>query len=432
MLRTMWKKILSLFNKEYSGDNIENSENERYTNSYEDEKDINFTTIFSNKLANYVVNDSNFDLIGNDKRTLTLQKVLNKLGIKLKRVVSRSLGTGGCLVIPYVNSKKIYFDIVTQDRLLINKRLGEDIIDCTIMAEHIVRNQKNYYRWADYTLENGNLYIRYRATMESTPVELGEVAEWGNIKDIAISNVDKMPFLFLKSPIDNRKDNDSYGVPITYGCDKQIKEIKETLNQILKEYGLKETFVGADSTMFNGEGALPKNGLFKKINAGEDSFFEIFSPDIRDTSLYNKLMNQCAMLEKQIGTSRGILTEPLSTYQNIDETRRALYDTFSIVDDIRTSLYNELSNFIEACDVLSNYYELTPQGNFELKIDWDYTFIEDSTTQWNQLLQGESRGVIKKAELRQYIKPEETLEEAQAAIDEIRENSPSIEELVGE
>ena len=268
--------------------------------------------------------------------------------------------------------------------------------------------------------------------MESTPVELGEVAEWGNIKDIAISNVDKMPFLFLKSPIDNRKDNDSYGVPITYGCDKQIKEIKETLNQILKEYGLKETFVGADSTMFNGEGALPKNGLFKKINAGEDSFFEIFSPDIRDTSLYNKLMNQCAMLEKQIGTSRGILTEPLSTYQNIDETRRALYDTFSIVDDIRTSLYNELSNFIEACDVLSNYYELTPQGNFELKIDWDYTFIEDSTTQWNQLLQGESRGVIKKAELRQYIKPEETLEEAQAAIDEIRENSPSIEELVGE
>ena len=112
MLRTMWKKILSLFNKEYSGDNIENSENERYTNSYEDEKDINFTTIFSNKLANYVVNDSNFDLIGNDKRTLTLQKVLNKLGIKLKRVVSRSLGTGGCLVIPYVNSKKIYFDIV--------------------------------------------------------------------------------------------------------------------------------------------------------------------------------------------------------------------------------------------------------------------------------------------------------------------------------
>lgn len=432
MLKTMWKKILSMFNKEYSSNDIDNNENEEYTNSYEDEKDINFTAIFSNKLANYVINDSNFDLIGDDKRTKILQKVIKKLSKKFKKVVSRSLGTGGCLVVPYVNSGRIYFDIITQDRLLINKRLGEDIIDCTLMAEHIVRNQKNYYRWADYTLENGNLYIRYRATMENTPIELSVIPEWNKIEDIAITNVEKMPFMFLKSPVDNRKDNDTYGVPITYGCYKQINEIKETLNQIIKEYGLKETFVGADSTMFNGEGALPKNGLFKKINAGEDSFFEIFSPEIRDTSLYNKLMNQCAMLEKQIGTSRGILTEPLSTYQNIDETRRALYDTFSIVDDIRSNMSEELDNFIYACNILANYYDLSPQGNYELKIDWDYTFIEDSSTQWNQLLQGESRGVIKKAELRQYIKPEETLEEAQAVIDEIRETDPSIKELVGE
>lgn len=430
MLRTMWKKILSLFNKENLSNDIENSENERYTDLYEEVSDINFTAIFSNKLSNYVVNDSNLDLIGDDKRTELLQKVIKKLSKKLKRIVSRGLGAGGCLAVPYVNSGKIYFDIITQDRLLVNKRLGEDIVDCTLMAEHIVRNQKNYYRWADYTLENNNLYIRYRATMESTPIELSEINEWSKIEDIAITNVDKMPFMFIKSPIDNRKDNDTYGVPITYGCDKQIREIKETLNQIIKEYGLKETFVGADSTMFNGEGALPKNGLFKKINAGEDTFFEIFSPEIRDTSLYNKLMNQCAMLEKQIGTSRGILTDPLSTYQNTDETRRALYDTFSLVDDIRTCISDELDNFIYACNILANYYSLSPQGNSELKIDWDYTFIEDSSTQWNQLLQGESRGVIRKAELRQYIKPEETLEEAQAVIDEIEANEPDISTLL--
>lgn len=430
MLQTMWKKILSLFNKENLSDDTENRDNERYTSSYEDNKDINFTAIFSNKLSNYVINETNFDLVGDDKRSKILQDVIKRISKKLKKVISRSLGTGGCLVVPYVNSGKIYFDVITQDRLLINKRLGEDIIDCTLMAEHIVRNQKNYYRWADYTLENGNLYIRYRATLESTPIELNAIEEWCNIKDIAITNVDKMPFMFLKSPIDNRQDNDTYGVPITYGCDKQIREIKETLNQIIKEYGLKETFVGADSTMFNGEGALPKNGLFKKINAGEDTFFEIFSPEIRDTSLYNKLMNQCAMLEKQIGTSRGILTEPLSSYQNVDETRRALYDTFSIVDDIRTSMAEELDNFIKACEVLCNYYVLSPQGKYKLKIDWGYSFTEDSTTQWNQLLQGESRGVIKKAELRQYIKPEETLEEAQAVIDEIEANEPNLDKLL--
>ena len=47
-------------------------------------------------------------------------------------------------------------------------------------------------------------------------------------------------------------------------------------------------------------------------------------------------------------------------------------------------------------------------------------------------MQGESRGVIKKAELRQFLKPGETLEEAQNVIDEIKSESPRTEDLVGE
>ena len=149
---------------------------------------------------------------------------------KSKKIIARGLGTGGVVVIPFVNRNKIYFDIITQDRLSINKQIGEDIIDCTIMAEHLVRNQKNYYRWVDYTLKDNNVYIRNRATIETTPTSLETISEWAGIKDYSITNVTKMPFMFLKSPVDNRKDSDNYGVPITYGCDKEIREIKDTLN----------------------------------------------------------------------------------------------------------------------------------------------------------------------------------------------------------
>ena len=51
----------------------------------------------------------------------------------------------------YVNRNKIYFNVITQNRFSINKMIGDDIIDCTIMAEHIVRNREHYYRWTDYT-----------------------------------------------------------------------------------------------------------------------------------------------------------------------------------------------------------------------------------------------------------------------------------------
>ena len=332
---------------------------------------------------------------------------------------------------PYVNRNKIYFNIITQNRLSINKMIGDDIIDCTIMAEHIVKNRNHYYRWADYTLENNNLYIRYRATLDGEPVEMSLIPEWSNIEDMSITNVDKMPFMYIKSPIDNRKEMDKYGAPITYGCDKQIAKIMKDLEQIDREYGLKEAFVGADITMFKGDNALPVNGLYKKINAGDDNFWEVFDPAFRDTSLYNKLTNDFALLEKQIGTNRGILTDPLSTYQNKDEARRANQDTLAIIDDIRDSLEDGLKDFLYACDVLANYFGLSPQGEYELSTDWSYSILEDSSQEFSQLCQGEAKGVIKKSELRQYLKPNETLEEAQKVIEEIKKESPSTKDLLG-
>lgn len=431
MFVRFWNKILALFGKKQVSDDMLMQANDVFTYNYENDKDINFTAIFANKLANITISDSNIDVVGDNKRAELLQETLKRLKKKLKKIVARDLGTGGVLVIPYVNRKKIYFNIVTQNRFSINKMIGDDIVDCTIMAEHIVKNKEHYYRWADYILENNNLYIRYRSTLNDDPIEMSLIPEWENIKDMSITNVNRMPFMYIKSPIDNRKEMDKYGAPITYGCDKQIAKIMKDLEQIDREYGLKEVFVGADITMFKGDNALPVNGLYKKINAGDDNFWEVFDPAFRDTSLYNKLMNDFALLEKQIGTNRGILTDPLSTYQNKDEARRANQDTFAIIDDIRDSLEDGLKDFLYACDVLANYFGLGPQGEYELSTDWSYTMLEDSTQEFSQLCQGESRGVIRRAELRQYLKPNETIEEAQAVIDEIKKESPKTQDLLG-
>ncbi len=432
MIKTMWNKILALFGKTQTSNDKQAEENERFVYNYEDIKDINFTAIFANKLANYVISDSNIDVKGDNKRSEILQKTIKRLKKKLKKIVSRELGTGGVLVIPYVTNNKLCFNIISQNRLIINKKIGEDIIDCTLLAEHIVRYQKNYYRWVDYTLENGNLFIKYRATMESSPISMETIIEWANIEDMAITNVDKMPFMFVKSPIDNRKENDDYGVPITYGCERQISKIMHTLKQIDKEYDLKEVFVGADSRMFKGDDALPTNGLYKKVRGGESDFWEVFDPAFRDTPLFNKLMNECSMLEKQIGTSEGILTKAETQNATATEIKKILKDTFDICDDIRDGLEDGLKDFLYACDVLANYYNLSPQGYYELSTDWSYSLLEDSQQEFNQLMQGNSRGVIKDAELRQYLKPHETLEEAQAVIDEIKKESPKIKDLVGD
>ena len=407
-------------------------DNEEFTYEYEDIKDINFTAIFANKLANYTVSDSNIDVVGDSPRAILLNDVLKRLKKQLKKAVSRDLGAGGVLVIPYVARNKIYFNILSQNRFIINKRVGEDIIDCTVMAEHIVKDDEHYYRWADYTLQDGNLYIRYHATNEDTKIDMKSVVEWANIEDMAISNVEKMPFMYIKSPADNRHENNDYGVPITFGCKKQIDKIMHTLEQIEREFDLKEVFVGADVTMFNGDNALPTNGLYKKVNAGDDEFWEVFDPEFRSEPLFNKLMNQCAMLEKQVGTSKGILTDVETSNATATEIKKMLKDTFDLVDDIRASLEDGINDFISACDVLANYYNLSPQGEYEVTYDWSYDLLEDSASTFSQLVQGVNQGVIKKVELRQFLKPSETIEEAQTAVDEIKEQNPTTKDLLGE
>ena len=138
-----------------------------------------------------------------------------------------------------------------------------------------------------------------------------------------------------------------------------------------------------------------------------------------------------ARLEKAIGTSRGILTDPLSTYQNTDETKRSLYDTLSIMNAMRENIEQGLNDFFYSCDVLANAYNLAPAGKYEIKYDWDFGLIESSLETWQQLLTGYEKGVVKKEELRQFIYPSEDIKVTKKIIKELEEKNPSIQQILG-
>ena len=241
-------------------------DNDIYAVEYERIDDINFNSIFSNKLANYVINDSNVDLTKENKRTELLDNVLQHVWKKAKKITSMSFGYGGVILVPYVKGGKIYFNIVPQNRLTIDSVDGELITGATVLAEKkviqaTIGKPKIYMRWTNYRVQNGNITISQEFTDEQGH-RIGVPDFWKNILErMTIGGVDRVLFGYVKSPINNRKSNDKYGVPITYGCDSTIKEIKETMKQLYREYKLKETFVGADVTMFNGNNALPVNRI---------------------------------------------------------------------------------------------------------------------------------------------------------------------------
>ena len=408
-------------------------DNSKYAKFYESIDDINFNAIFSNKLANYTISDSAMNIDGENARVDLLDKTGQSMWKKAKKITSMAFGYGGVIIVPYVKGGKIYYNLVPQDRLTIDETDGELITGATVLAEKKVISgtisQTTYLRWTNYQIKNGNLTITQQYS-DDKGNKISVPDFWKDIVEIrSISNVDRVPFGYIKSPINNRRANDKYGVPITYGCEATILEIKETMKQMIREYELKECFVGADVTMFNGKNALPSNGLFKKIDSTSDDFFEVFDPQFRDYT--TRLQELYKRLEHEIGTSYGILSEVDSQNATATEIKRSMYDTFTICDDMRSNIEKGMDDFFYACNVLANAYNLSPQGEYEVNFDWSYSLLEDTATEWSQLTYAQNKGIVSKVEVRQWLKPDETLEESEKAIKEIEEEEPSVDDLLG-
>jgi len=434
MFKSIIQYVLSfLFKTNTQTTKKEIDENSKYAQLYESIDDINFGAIFSNKLANYTVSDSTMDIDGDNARVDLLNKTGQSMWKKIKKIASMSYGYGGIIIVPCVKGGKIFYDLVPQSRLTIDEINGDLITGATVLAERKVINgtisQTVYLRWTNYKVENGNMVITQQFTDEKgNKIPIPDF--WKNIQEVqVIYDVDRVLFGYIKSPINNRKTNDKYGVPITYGCDATILEIKETMKQLIREYELKECFVGADVTMFNGKNALPQNGLFKKIDSTSDDFFEVFDPQFR--SYTERLQELYKRLEHEIGTSYGILSEVDSQQATATEIKRSMYDTFTICDDMRNNIEKGLEDFFYSCNVLANAYNLTPQGEYELNFNWSYSLLEDTDTEWSQLTWAVNNGIEKKVEMRQWLHPDETLEESQKVIDEIKEEEPNVDDLLG-
>ena len=435
MLKSIWVWILNkIFHISTETKQTEIDDNLKYSVNYESIENINFTSIFSNKLANYTVSDSTMSIDGDNARADLLSLTGNSMWKKAKKITSMAFGYGGVFIVPYIKGNKLFYSLVPQGRVTIDSTEGDLITGATILAERKeiskgIGNTKVYIRWTNYRLENGNCVIEQRFSDE-TGAEISVPEFWKNIVlKQTITNVDRALFGFIKSPANNRRTNDKYGVPITYGCDATIAEIKETMKQLLEEFRLKRPFVGVDATMFNGQNALPLNGLFKKIDSTSDDFFEVYDPAFR--SYTERLQELYKRLEDEVGTSRGIISDMQTQNATATEIKRAMYDTFNIVDDMRTNIEKGLNDFFYACNVLANAYNLSPQGEYTVDFDWSYSLIEDTQAEWSQLTYAANKGVISNVELRQWLHPEETIEESQKAIEEIKQNEPSIDDLLG-
>ena len=430
--------VKSLFGKTI-GPKTENEllNSDRNKRRYEDTRRVNFDAIFAGSLANKAVNDCTMTVTdssdGESKRSVLISDTLTPVWDNIKGVLTQALGKGGKFLIPYVIGDRIYISSVDQSRCAVNMVNGDgEITSLSVVAEIKEVGNKMYQRIIDYTLQDGGINIKTRVVdAQGGEVGFDVVADWASITpEISIGNVDKMLVGYLKCPKDSRHEDQFYGVPITYGSEDIINQIYECMDDIQREYKAKRVFVGADELLFGKDNKLPADGLFKKFQtggaltgSGNSAFWEVFDPEIRDSSYYNRFNSLCAMLEKSVGTSKGILTEPASFGATATEIKAANHDTFCLVSDIRKNIETCFDDLAYAVDVYAEFFGLSPAGaagDYKVTFDWDMSLVESSSETFDQLSELESRGLISGARLNSWVTGQ-TIEEAQAEIDAVSE-----------
>lgn len=440
---------------------------ERFEADYRRIDEINFAVIFGNRLSNIAFSDSTQDVTdaaGNPdgRRAQIVRGVLDWAFERARKIATQIMATGGRVLVPYVANGKVKCSVVAQERLYVIDADGDEITSAALLADSAMVNDKKYYRWTGYALENGNLSIRSRVTDEGGKTfPMNTVPAWADIpEEYAIANVERLPFAFMRCPADNRKEHEIYGAAITYGSDSIIAEIREHLKIIAREYRLTRPMLGLDSTLWrrrnvgtDGKGGVRGiDDVRKTVQDSDDPFIPvdgytddtkvpwmIFAPGIRDAAMYNRLDRLFEQLEKSVGTSRGILTVRETANATATEIRAANHDTFTMVTAIRGMWERGMDDLAYAVDMLAEHYGLSPagaRGDYSIDFDWDMSLFEASTESFQQLTELHDRHLISGAELRQWVRGG-TLEEAQAAIDEIganegNERENAIDRLIGQ
>ena len=427
VINTIWDYVLSLFSRK-SVDKHMQASSAQHKAEYEAVEKINFTSIFASSLANKAVSDSSMtvkDAAGGDsRRSEWIGEGLTKVWKRNKVLVSQALGKGGKLLVPYVQDGRAYVDIIDQSRMMITAMQGDEITGAMLMADIGSLVGKVYYRFADYSLENGVHTIRNTATTDKGgAVSLDILPQWAGIQEeIVISGVEHLLFGYLKCPTDSREDRQIMGVPITYGGDEVVRDLHDCLRDMRREYDLKKSFVGADDRMFGKDNKLPDNGLFKKFyrtGLKDGQFWEIFDPAIRDSAYLSRFQQLCGLLESTVGVSPGILTKVERTYVTDDEIKQQNSDTFALVSDIRENIEEAFRQTAYALDVLAEFFGTTPaggMGDWQILWDWDLSMLESSTETFNQLSELESRGLILPERLVSWVTGQ-TMEEAKQEVE---------------
>ena len=398
--------------------------------SWRDTGKINLLDIFVGKLNNLANTEATFEVISDSTQAEPLKKLCKDIEDKRFNITAEMLATGDYYIFPATNSKgEIIHSYLTQQQVRILDMDGESITEAYgIIDWYIDKSNKVYYLLRHHKLDlNGTLNISYSVMSDNG--KKTTLDRWADLdgREYSFINANHIGFGRYKSPIDSRGKSPIYGVPLNYGCG----EIEQ---RIFNDYKLiEDEFTNGKSVIFTDPRNLMKDEERKQYRIADNiipiqsragqtgSNIDIFNPELRWTPHYSKLVEDMAIYERQVGTSKGILTDNETAYTaTATAVKRANSDTMSLIDKIHNAV--DVGN-VMTLKADSVFLNISPEL-WQYKSDY-YDPFEDPAEQWQRLIEAKQNNVAESADLVKWLFPNMSDDEIQEKLQRIDESIQS-------
>lgn len=321
------------------------------------------------------------------------QRVLKKLRIYTEFGCAK----GGLIFKPYPAFKGIEIQVIQADCFFpISFDSSGKITKC-VFLEQFQKGGKIYSRLEIHALQNLNLIITNRVYLSTNDASLGSeiniafVDRWAElVPSISFSNVERLPFGYFKVPLANAGDSGSpIGVSVYSRSVGLIKEADRRYGQINWEYDAKEAAVHTAQSLLKvnpqtqqTEYPEGRERLYREfeynLGATDKPLLDVYSPDIRDQSLFNGFNHQLRLIEFSCSLAYGTLSDPNNVDKTAEEIKASKQRSYQMVSDTQGALQDALEDLLYAMDFYCTVYQLAPPGTYTATYAWDDSIVRDT------------------------------------------------------
>lgn len=388
--------------------------------SEDDVPTISLPSAVAGEIARLVTVEAESELTGSPRADYLNETWQEMMG-DLRRQVEFAAAGGHLVFKPYVDEGGLTLDYVKAGRFIPTAYTSRGEINGGVFVERVHRGKTWYTRLEQHEMTQEGYHIVNRAFCSSQEEQLGkevplsQVPEWSKLTPVLTIKyqtpeggedlLEHPLFAVFNMPMANTVDPDSPLGPSIYSrAAGPIEQADRQYGRTLWEYEGGELAIDASyGALRENEGGktdatgrplldMPhgRERLFREVGIDRGTsgdLYEVFSPALRDASLFNGLDKLLKRIEFNCYLSYGTLSDPQSIEKTAEEIKMSKQRSYSAVCDIQKALEATLRRVAWIMDIYATVYGLAPAGAVSPTFTWGDAVTVDTDKEREQMRQ---------------------------------------------